>query len=72
MKLRYETFGDVTRPVFRSDASSNWDGEVAADAAWTDEICENLRFGNGFTIADFQIPSPSTKAMETLEGDQAM
>ncbi len=71
MKVKYETFGDVMLPTFRSYASSNWDGEIAADAVWTDEICENLKFGNGFTIEDFRNPSATGESTETMNTGEA-
>lgn len=57
MEVEYETFGDVMLPVTRRYTTSNWDGEVANDAVWTDEIMEDLKFGNGFTPADFAPPA---------------
>jgi hypothetical protein len=65
MKVKYESFGEVMLPTWRSYAPSNWEGEVAEDAEWTDEISEALRFGNGFTRAMFQAPNaewPETEA----------
>jgi len=57
MEVEYETFGDVTLPVTRRYTQSNWDGEVASDAVWTDEIMRDITFGSGFTAADFDAPA---------------
>jgi hypothetical protein len=56
MKVEYEEFDGVKLPTKRTYAPSNWEGEVAPDADWTDEISENLKFDNGFAREMFQSP----------------
>lgn len=52
---RYATHGGVALPVTRRYAKAAWDGSVLEDA-WTDEVMDDLRFGNGFAANLFAPP----------------
>lgn len=56
MEVQYAKFGKVMLPVTRRYTPSTWNGEVPADAVWTDELMQDIEFGNGFKPADFAPP----------------
>lgn len=57
MEVDHQRFGDVVLPVTRRYTPAlSWEGDVAEDAVWVDEQMTDIRFGNGFTPADFKAP----------------
>lgn len=56
MKVDYVEAEGLMLPAMRRYAPSNWEGEVADDAAWVLEICEEIRFDNGFRKSLFERP----------------
>lgn len=56
MEVRYEPVAGLMLPTYRRYAPSSWQGEVAGDAAWAEEISLAVRFGNGFPRSAFDPP----------------
>lgn len=54
MKLAYEEIDGLQLSTYRKYAPANWDGEVVNNEAWTEQITQNIRFGNGFTAGNFR------------------
>ena len=56
MKVTYESFDGVMIPTYRKYTRSTWDGTVADDAKWTEEICKNIKFNQGVAASEFAAP----------------
>ncbi len=57
MEVRYEEIDGLQLPTYRRYApAAGWDGALAADATWTEEISVGVRFGNGFDRSLFAAP----------------
>lgn len=48
MEVKYEEVSGIKWPTYRRYAPANWEGELAEDYVWIEEISENLKFNNGF------------------------
>ncbi|MGH1365061.1 MAG: DUF6503 family protein [Calditrichia bacterium] len=54
MEVKYSEIDGVKLPTWRRYAPANWEGQIVKEE-WAEEISENIKFGNGFTKADFQV-----------------
>lgn len=54
MKVKYAEVEGLQLPTHREYARADWEGNVL-DTNWTQEICTEVRFGNGFSATDFSI-----------------
>jgi hypothetical protein len=57
MRVEYERVEGVLLPTKRRYTASDWLGQVAQDARWTEEISVGIRFDNGFEEGLFAAPT---------------
>ncbi|MEL7222161.1 MAG: DUF6503 family protein [Bacteroidota bacterium] len=53
MKVKYEEVGGLMWPTYRASTTSNWAGEVAEDAKWSEKYMLNLEVNGGYDKALF-------------------
>ena len=56
MKVTYETFDGLMIPTYRKYTKSTWEGTVAENAKWTEEICKNVKFNQEVVASEFTAP----------------
>ncbi len=56
MRVEYEEVQGLKLPARRKYTASDWDATIKKDA-WTHEICEDIKFDNGFEREMFEKPS---------------
>ncbi|MEL6866754.1 MAG: DUF6503 family protein [Bacteroidota bacterium] len=57
MEVKYEKVDGLSWPTYRRYTPTNWEGQVAEDASWTEEISKDLKFNNGFKAEEFTKPA---------------
>ncbi|MCG8608375.1 hypothetical protein MJD09_25735 [bacterium] len=65
MKVEYEEVEGVKLPAKRRYVPANWEGVLAEDQEWTEEISTNIKFNNGFQKAMFGKPSVSSMSSKS-------
>jgi hypothetical protein len=55
MKVEYEEIAGLKLATKKKYAPADWEGNIKQEV-WVDEICENIKFTNGFSRDIFEKP----------------